>query len=172
MKLKNILVISCVLALAIFLNNAVHISRHISEDATLRMRRNVESVEDQSEKGLNETSPKESHSNKNRPSHEMHLHTLDYRPEGFSMAVKTISDVKTIISFEYNLTESVYDQYIFRIRFHGYLDYATEKHYINMTGGQNQIILHDFEEDEYVTCVTFFASNHSEVPPLSTSGKS
>lgn len=105
------------------------------------------------------------------PSYMLKLHSYSYEPEGYSMSLSTVNSQTSIVSFIYNKTDSPYHEYIFRVRFHGEHEYATEAQHIEVgENGTNKLILKKFLDDPYIICVTFL-SNDSSVLPLATSGK-
>lgn len=112
-----------------------------------------------------------SSSSNHNPSYNLHKHSLHYVPEGFHIKQYDISSKKRAIKFTYQKNDSIYDKYLFRIRYHGYHEYATDiKPIIKNESGVNQLIMNDFHDDEYIVCVTFFANNITDVQPLSLSG--
>jgi hypothetical protein len=104
-------------------------------------------------------------------SHEMSLHTLEYKPRTFSITSRKLSEKKILVEFNYTNTD-VYTKYSIRMRYHNHLDeYTTNKTLIDRYES-NKIILHDFPSAQYILCVTLhpsmFVSNYQN-PPISTS---
>ncbi len=104
------------------------------------------------------------------PSHQLKLNEEIYKPDGFEIYYEKIAKDTIGIYFDYTANDSVYDEYIFRIRYFGNEEYTTEPNVLNYTIGGNQIILKRFDDAYYVVCVTLYSSNPNfNILPLSTS---
>jgi len=125
---------------------------------------------DSNDKNTDSEHPRQEPSSGHNPSFDLHVNNISYKPEGFKILSRTQSILKTVVSFEYKHNNSVYDEYTFQIRYFGHHNYVTDKKAINTTEGVNEIVLHDFVNDKYIVCVTFYSSNNS-LSPLSTSGE-
>jgi hypothetical protein len=103
------------------------------------------------------------------PSYQLIKNTDHYKPKGFNLKHRQLSLTAYLISFEYK-TRDFYDRYIFRIRYFGFDDYATEPRLLNRTSS-NTLTLRQFIPASYIICVTIYSSIRSlEYPPLSTTG--
>ena len=170
-----------IILLIVLLNfaNPKTLKRHLTceqqEQLSRQVRMNKRSIlhEDSSNPALDNVTTGNQynkHNSRDSPSYQLELHTLSYEPEGYTMSLTEINSESRLVSFVYDKTNSFYDKYIFRIRFHGKLEYATEKKLIQFgVNGTNQLLLKKFDDYEYIVCVTLF-SNDSSVPPLSTTG--
>lgn len=87
----------------------------------------------------------------------MKPHTYDYRPRGFVMHTKKLSDKKILIEFNFS-QPFPYVNYIIRMRYHGHRDeYMTHKISLDKNS-TNRVILKNFPYAQYVLCVTLFPS--------------
>lgn len=99
----------------------------------------------------------------------MKLHETVYRPIGFTISYKLIGQKTAFISFNYS-TIDLYDQYIFRVRYHGYEEYATSLMKLNHTQ-ENSLTINNMVDAGYIVCVSLFSSiKPCQQPPLSSTG--
>ena len=106
------------------------------------------------------------------PSYQMHPHAYSYKPTGFSMHAEEAGLKKILVGFKYAaVNNEAYDRYIFRIRYHGYPEFATNKMRLRRGANEsNELLLKNFLVAQYVVCVTLFASSGlPEHAPISTS---
>lgn len=103
------------------------------------------------------------------PSWQLEVHHIVYKPAEFNIHAEHMSHGLVLVSFNYTKID-LYDRYIFRIRYHGYNEYATNVVKLNRTG-RNELLMRDFLDASYIVCVTLFSSIRSnKYPPLSTTG--
>lgn len=118
-----------------------------------------------------ETQVKLLHSKNPILSSEMVLHEYQYKPRGFSLKTKKLSDKKILVEFNYTSMDH-YNRFIIRMRYHGdHNEYMTSKMELDQKES-NKIVLIDFPLAPYILCVTLFPSmlvSSQEFPPLSTS---
>ena len=103
------------------------------------------------------------------PSKQLHLHRVEYKPVEFTINYKLYGRRTALVSFNYTNYDS-YDLYVFRIRYHGYDEYATSLTLLNRTQ-ENSLKIREMLDANYIICVSLFSSTHSkDHPPLSSTG--
>jgi hypothetical protein len=91
-------------------------------------------------------------------SSEMVIHQYSYKPRGFSLSSKRLSDKKVMIEFNYTVNDHIYDKYAIRMRYYNeHLEYMTNKSLLTVNES-NILILKNFPPAQYVLCVTLFPS--------------
>lgn len=118
--------------------------------------------------GLNNCSSS-SNENIESPSKQLKHHQIVYKPPEFSIEHVVLGRKTVLVSFNYTKIDS-YDQYIFRIRYHGYEEYATTLKTLNKTH-ENSLKMREMLDAGYIVCVSLFSSVRSNKhPPLSLTG--
>ena len=99
----------------------------------------------------------------------MVLHKYEYKPRGFSLIARRITDKRVLVEFNYTVHD-IYNKYILRMRYHNHAEeYATNKTLLDRHE-PNQIILNDFPHSAYIVCITLLPSMQAAYSaPLSTS---
>jgi hypothetical protein len=104
-------------------------------------------------------------------SSEMVIHQYQYRPRGFSIETRRLSEFKVLVEFNYTSSEP-YNKYVLRMRYHGHhIEYMTNKSLITMHE-PNRVLLRNFPPASYVVCITLFPSmfaSNMQVYPISSS---
>ena len=91
------------------------------------------------------------------PSKQLKLHKNVYKPTGFTIQHKLIGRKSVLISFNYTKID-LYDQYLFRIRYHGCDEYGTSIKKMNKTQ-ENSLKINNMIDAAYIACVSLFSNN-------------
>ena len=104
-----------------------------------------------------------------KPSNQLKLHHNVYKSPEFKMKYEILGRKTILVSFNYTKID-LYDEYLFRIRYHGHDEYATSIKKLNKTH-ENSIKMRDMLEAGYIVCVSLYSSVRSnKYLPLSTTG--
>jgi hypothetical protein len=102
---------------------------------------------------------------------EMVIHQYQYKPRGFNIEARRLSEKKVLIEFNYTSSEP-YKKYAIRMRYHTHhIEYMTNKSLITVHE-PNRVVLKNFPPAAYVLCVTLFPSifaSNMQVYPISSS---
>jgi hypothetical protein len=108
-------------------------------------------------------------SNDYNPSNQLKLHQNVYKPPEFKLKYEILGRKTVLVSFNYTKID-LYDEYLFRIRYHGHEEYATSIKKMNKTH-ENSLKMRDMLDAGYTVCVSLYASERSNKHlPLSTTG--
>ena len=109
------------------------------------------------------------HHDVNPPSKQLTLHQNVYKPPEFTMEHEILGRKTVLISFNYTKID-LYDRYMFRIRYHGFDEYATSLAPLNRSH-ENSLKMRDMLDANYIICVSLFSSIRSnKYPPISSTG--
>ena len=104
-------------------------------------------------------------------SSELVIHQYQYKPRGFSIETRKLSEKKIQVEFNFTSTQP-YNKYVIRMRYHNHhMEYMTNKTLIT-PNEPNRILLKNFPPAQYVLCVTLFPSMYAanqQYYPISSS---
>jgi hypothetical protein len=93
------------------------------------------------------------------------IHKNIYKPAGFTIRYNLIGKKSVVISFNYTKID-LYNQYLFRIRYHGHDEYATSLKKLNKTH-ENSLRINNMIDAAYIACVSLFSNGQQ---PFSSTG--